>query len=166
MMTPRARILALLIVFILTGQSTRSQVISGFVRDHFDNLLDGITLRFVDNSDPAKVFNTTTQAGYYEVDIPLFFEETPSSSKAFEPYPNPFSSEILIPYYIAVPGRVIIDVEDISGRKITRLQSLHVDPGFHLARWEGNGFGGHELADGLYIVVVRMEDEAKAWKVF
>lgn len=71
------------------------------------------------------------------------------------PYPNPFSTELAIPYIIGKEGNhnVNIVVSDIAGRAVYRYATV-------------NGFGEHHhtwvpgasLADGLYIVSLYVDD--------
>ena len=71
------------------------------------------------------------------------------------PYPNPFSTELAIPYIIGKEGNhnVNIVVSDVAGRAVYRYATV-------------NGFGEHQhtwvpgasLADGLYIVSLYVDD--------
>ena len=71
------------------------------------------------------------------------------------PYPNPFSTELAIPYVIGKEGNhnVSIVVSDVAGRAVHRYATVN-GFGEYLHTW----VPGALLADGLYIVSLYVDD--------
>jgi len=65
--------------------------------------------------------------------------------------PNPFNPATEISFRLAKPGRVSLEIHDLSGRLVRTLvdyQDLEV--GLHHAVWNGRGDDGREAASGVY----------------
>ena len=71
------------------------------------------------------------------------------------PYPNPFSTQLAIPYVIGKEGSydVSIVVSDVAGRAVYRYATVN-GFGEYLHTWAP----GASLADGLYIVSLYVDD--------
>jgi hypothetical protein len=61
-------------------------------------------------------------------------------------YPNPFKDNTLIQYNIPVEGQVLIEIYDVSGRKISTLLNNFCEAGKHEITWDGSS-----LSSGVYI---------------
>jgi len=70
-------------------------------------------------------------------------------------YPNPFNPLTTVEYALAAPGRVIIRVYNLAGRRVATLVDGPVTAGEHTAVWDGTTDRGHRAASGVYLV--RME---------
>jgi hypothetical protein len=55
-------------------------------------------------------------------------------------YPNPFNARTTISYSISRPGRVTIDIFDILGQRVARLEAGERPAGEHKAIWDAAGF--------------------------
>ena len=53
-------------------------------------------------------------------------------------YPNPFRGQVSFKYKIAAAGTVRIDVMDINGRLVQRIQQGNQTAGEHIVEWSGN----------------------------
>jgi flagellar hook assembly protein FlgD len=53
-------------------------------------------------------------------------------------------------YALDVPGRVDLDIFDVSGRKVTTLASAVQSAGPHRALWDGTGASGRMERNGVY----------------
>jgi hypothetical protein len=62
-------------------------------------------------------------------------------------YPNPFNSECKIRFAVPERARVVIDIFDILGRKVTRLTDEEFDPGEHSVT-----FRAGDLSSGTYML--------------
>jgi hypothetical protein len=62
-------------------------------------------------------------------------------------YPNPFNSECKIRFAVPERARVVIDIFDILGRRVTRLTDEEFDPGEHSVT-----FRAGELSSGTYML--------------
>lgn len=71
----------------------------------------------------------------------------PDAVAISRPYPNPFNAAVTIPFTLARPLAVTVDVYDIAGRPVARLQNGFMAAGSHEAVWRGDSAGS-----GIYIV--------------
>lgn len=77
-------------------------------------------------------------------------ESPPHVNALLQNRPNPFNPETVIPYSIAVRGRVLIRVFDIMGRSVRTLVDGVEVAGNHIVRWNGKTDGGAKAASGVY----------------
>jgi len=66
-------------------------------------------------------------------------------------YPNPFSSEIELEYFLPESSHVTIKVFDLSGKVIRILEESNNDSGVLKVVWDGKNEAGNYAQDGLYI---------------
>ena len=71
------------------------------------------------------------------------------------PYPNPFSTELTIPYSIGVDGNhsIEIAVTDLAGRKVHSYTTINCF-GEYVYTWAIN----HDIANGIYFVSLYVDD--------
>jgi hypothetical protein len=72
--------------------------------------------------------------------------ETPASFSLDQNYPNPFNPSTAIGYTLARPGRVALDVYDLSGNRVATLVDREQDAGSYRVTFDGSG-----LASGVYL---------------
>jgi len=77
-------------------------------------------------------------------------ETPPHVNALLQNRPNPFNPETLIPYSIAIRGRVVIRVFDVMGRCVKTLVDRVETAGIHAIRWNGKTDGGARAASGVY----------------
>jgi hypothetical protein len=77
--------------------------------------------------------------------------DIPSEFMIADNYPNPFNPSTTIRYDIPSESRVTLTIYDILGREIQRLVDGVVEPGYHVAVWDGRGISGSLVASGVYI---------------
>ena len=70
------------------------------------------------------------------------------------PTPNPFTILASIGYQLPEPGRVRLEILDVTGRVVAKLVDEHRRAGSHLAIWHG-----HRQAPGLYLA--RLEQSGR-----
>ena len=91
------------------------------------------------------------QAGALATAVEEPAPETPPHVNALlQNRPNPFNPETVIPYSIAIRGRVEIRVFDIMGRSVRTLVDRVEAAGIHIVRWNGKTDGGARAATGVY----------------
>jgi parallel beta-helix repeat protein len=66
--------------------------------------------------------------------------------------PNPFANNTSISYSIAKPGKVSLNVYDVSGRLVRRLVDEKKNAGIYTVRWSGNNEYGHNVSTGVYFM--------------
>ncbi len=74
--------------------------------------------------------------------------------------PNPFNPVTRIRFELDRPGRVRVEVYDISGRLVRTLLDAHRDEGLHDVTWDGRADDGSRVGSGMYFT--RMEDASGA----
>jgi hypothetical protein len=76
------------------------------------------------------------------VDVP---ESEPREFNLLQNFPNPFNPATVIPFYLASPAQVKLDVFDAPGRTIARLLDERRDAGYQYVVFDASG-----LASGVY----------------
>ncbi|MBI1928172.1 T9SS type A sorting domain-containing protein [Candidatus Poribacteria bacterium] len=79
----------------------------------------------------------------------------PEASGLFQNYPNPFNPETWIPYQLAQPADVKIQIYDAAGRLVRTLDLGDRAAGFYMARadaayWDGRNETGERVSSGVY----------------
>ncbi|UCG42335.1 MAG: T9SS type A sorting domain-containing protein [candidate division WOR-3 bacterium] len=67
------------------------------------------------------------------------------------PAPNPFSRSTRIRYSLANASRVRLLAYDLSGRRVTTLADIDMEPGHHELVWHGNS-GRRQMPAGVYFI--------------
>ncbi|NOQ22456.1 MAG: T9SS type A sorting domain-containing protein [Candidatus Aegiribacteria sp.] len=80
-------------------------------------------------------------------------------------YPNPFSSQVTVPFTLAEAGEVRISVYDLSGRQIQTITSEEFAAGAHTVSWEGMDGSGNRVTSGIYFVRVWTDNSTVTRKV-
>ena len=65
-------------------------------------------------------------------------------------YPNPFNPSTLIPYQLATPSPVRLEVFNVLGQRVATLVDGEQGAGSYVARWDGTDAAGGAAASGLY----------------
>lgn len=82
-----------------------------------------------------------------------------STFQLYQPYPNPFNSELTINYALPKPGDVTVRVFDILGREIERLYSEFTQAGSHEVSWQSAAY-----PTGTYFIQVEFENTSQVEK--
>lgn len=77
-------------------------------------------------------------------------EGTPSVDAPPAAFPNPFTSGTSIHFHLSDPTDVSVDVYDVLGRLVRRLDAGRMDAGRHQLAWDGLGENGKKVAPGIY----------------
>lgn len=86
-------------------------------------------------------------------------EDAPLARNSFDlPRPNPFNPVTRIPYTMASPGRVRIQVFDITGRLVRTVEDSTRPAGQHTAEWDGRTNAGESAASGAYFGRITFPD--------
>lgn len=72
--------------------------------------------------------------------------------------PNPFNPRTSIRFELGTPGRAGLSILDLRGRRILATDLGHVSAGRHQWTWDGRDGQGHEVASGVYLVRLRLDD--------
>ena len=79
----------------------------------------------------------------------------PTEFGVLQNYPNPFNPTTTFVYQIPEPGTVTIQLVDLAGRTVRRLEADHGASGSYQLRWDGTAASGAPVASGVYVAVVR-----------
>jgi Outer membrane protein Omp28/FlgD Ig-like domain len=82
-------------------------------------------------------------------------EITKSTVSAGNPFPNPSSGLIYIPYYLKETADVSVKIYDVMGRDVAKLFEGKEIPGDHLLKWNGTDKLGNFVSDGLYVCLIK-----------
>lgn len=79
----------------------------------------------------------------------------PLKTKLLQNFPNPFNPETWIPYQLAVPASVSIEIYDLTGHLVRKLKLGQKEAGFYVDKakagyWNGCNEFGERVASGLY----------------
>ncbi len=85
----------------------------------------------------------------------LLFPSAPTDNRLLQNYPNPFNPETWIPFHLAAPGQVAIEIYDVAGTVVRQLDLGYLMPGRYLNRsnagyWDGRNRHGEPIASGIY----------------
>ena len=67
-------------------------------------------------------------------------------------FPNPFNSRTLIPYRLATPGAVRLEIYNLLGQPLRTLVDQYQDAGFYKVRWDARDRRGAVVSAGMYLV--------------
>jgi hypothetical protein len=66
-------------------------------------------------------------------------------------HPNPFNPRTTLRFTVTAPGRVVLDIYDLRGRRVRRLLDAQLAAGARTAVWDGRDEGGREVGSGVYL---------------
>jgi hypothetical protein len=123
----------------------------------FDSFLALKNLKLIDSRGRSIPFSIK--------DIPLSHESfvIPNRFELGQNYPNPFNPETWLPYRLAQPADVTIQIYDMKGRLIRNLKLGSKDAGLYLSReraayWDGTDETGQRVSSGVYFYTIRAGD--------
>ncbi len=81
--------------------------------------------------------------------------------------PNPFNPQTTLPYVVggepgSAPRRVVLEIFDVRGARVTTLVDARRAPGAYAATWRGRDARGRAVASGVYFARLRVEGDAPA----
>ena len=130
--------------------SVKAAVLSNSPRDYSftdKNLQAGkylYRLKMIDNDGTFKYSNLV------ETEV-----TTPKNFELSQNYPNPFNPTTKIDYLLPVDAKVILEVYNIAGQKVSELVNQEQSAGYYSV-----DFGGSNLSSGVYIYRIAASDKA------
>ncbi len=79
--------------------------------------------------------------------------------------PNPFRAETAVRFQLAAAGPADVSIVDASGRRVRRLASAVLDPGYHEITWDGEDDRGRSAAPGAYFARLAVRNEVTYQKL-
>ena len=88
--------------------------------------------------------------------------QTPAKTALLQNYPNPFNPETWIPFKLSEEMDVVIEIYDLSGKMVRKIDMGHLKPGYYIskdkaAHWDGRNENGERVASGTYIYRLKAE---------
>ena len=74
----------------------------------------------------------------------------PTASGLLSNYPNPFNASTLIPYKVATPGVVRLEIYNLQGQPVRTLVNEFRPTGAYHAQWDARDGQGRGVAAGIY----------------
>ncbi len=93
----------------------------------------------------------------FDGEVYRFFESStavrppaPRGGTLVSVHPNPFAATAIVEYTTVTPGRVVLEILDVRGRRVSTLVDGKVGSGAHTAGWDGRDSSGRVQASGVY----------------
>jgi len=83
----------------------------------------------------------------------------PSALRLSRPEPNPFNPSTRLTFALSHPGRAVVTVHDVIGRRIATLLDEVRGAGGYAVTWNGCDDDGRAVASGTYVVRLRAGDK-------
>lgn len=83
---------------------------------------------------------------------------TPLKTGLGVPQPNPFNARLTVPFTIARPGRVTVELYDLRGRRVRSLLDEPRPAGIAAVHWDGRDAEGRDAASGVYLLRFLADD--------
>ena len=88
---------------------------------------------------------------------------TPQETFLLPNYPNPFNPETWIPYQLAAPADVVVQIYTVNGVLVRTLALGHRSAGIyqeksHAAYWDGKNEQGETVSSGVYFYTLKVGD--------
>lgn len=75
--------------------------------------------------------------------------------KLYQNYPNPFNPETVLRYDLPQREVVVLEIYDISGRKIRTLVNKSMEAGSHQVVWNSSDEFGNQVSTGMYFYRIK-----------
>jgi hypothetical protein len=80
----------------------------------------------------------------------------PPQTQLLQNFPNPFNPETWIPFELSSPADVIINIYDVSGQLVRRIDLGHKQSGVYTSKdmaayWNGRNSSGEVVSSGIYL---------------
>ena len=82
-------------------------------------------------------------------------EERGLNPLTLEIFPNPFNRSARVGFEVNAGGAVELDVFDVTGARVKRLDREERKPGYHELEWNGDNDAGQVVSSGVYFVRIR-----------
>jgi hypothetical protein len=94
-----------------------------------------------------------------QITLKAFAAPVVTHSQLGQNFPNPFNPETWIPYALGSDSEVVIEIYDVRGNLVRRLDLGYREAGFYMDRssaayWDGRNEQGERVATGVYIYTI------------
>jgi photosystem II stability/assembly factor-like uncharacterized protein len=96
----------------------------------------------------------------YESDNLVNTQELLPEKNAISAYPNPFTEDVTIGFYVENPGKAVISVYDLAGKIVHAKSMIYLTPGPKSLNINGN-----DLPPGIYILTINTGEKQESVKI-
>ena len=75
---------------------------------------------------------------------------TSGNEGLFITYPNPFNPVVRFKFYLAASAKVGLNIFDVRGSLVKRMETRGLGPGYHEMEWDGKDPNGRPCSSGVY----------------
>lgn len=131
----------------------------GYQGDNIDLAIAGNTLWPVWMDNFSGIYQIWTAPVDWEtVSVVEAAGAVPAGFELHPNFPNPFNPATTITYRLPAPARVVLEIFDISGRKIRTLAAGRHTTGSHQVIWDGRDQHGMSVGSGIYLYQLKTMD--------
>jgi len=117
-----------------------------------------------DSSNLSRMLNTI-KIQLNEGQIPVKLTILPTETKLLPNYPNPFNPETWIPYTLTEEAPVTIEIYNVSGQLVRRLNLGVKERGNYVSKgkaayWDGRTNSGERVASGIYFYTLKIPSQS------
>lgn len=123
-------------------------------------------------SEPYKTGFFYSNGIYYLLDITGYtsstnvFETTvPLNFFVFPNYPNPFNPSTNIKINISTKSHLVLDIYDINGNEVNRINNSFLEPGEYIFKWDGRDRNMNLVPSGIYFYKVQINNHIQIGKM-
>ena len=77
---------------------------------------------------------------------------TPGKTELYDNYPNPFNPTTTIKFNVAEPGRILLNIYSLEGKRVKTLFNRYFNAGQYSAIWDGTDSFGKHVSSGTYFI--------------
>ncbi len=101
------------------------------------------------------------------IPIPTGVDDVPAATADFAlaNHPNPFNPQTKVSFVLQEDGPVVVDILDVRGHLVRRLQDGMMAAGAQELRWDGRDRNGGAVPSGMYLVNLKAEGRAVQHKM-
>jgi len=112
-----------------------------------------------------EVYTPNPKTGTAINEIRKIMNQTPSEYQLLQNYPNPFNPITTIQFSLPVDGSVVLNIYDISGRKVSSLINGFKTAGNYTIQWNCNEINGMIVPSGVYFGMMKADSFVKTIKI-
>lgn len=80
-------------------------------------------------------------------------------------YPNPFNTKTTIAFELPQKQNVTVEILDIRGQTVDRIELRKADAGYHEVQWQGQNNAGESVSSGMYFYQLRTDTRSATKKL-
>jgi hypothetical protein len=146
------------IQFLAVGPSIKKGFIS-----HIDRSIPDMTVTasFLLGINPEKSTGNVMQE-IFSYDA---IKEEEAKNLLLKIYPNPFSSNTTINYYLSETSEVYLRIFNMNGEEITTLANKKQSPGGKSIKWDATNRQGQKVSPGVYYLILQIGQQRETAKL-